>query len=66
MDLPPADRKALVMGMALHEKGRKLMQDNKWKPAVELLLQADNSFNHWSALYLLRQHKYTVHAYTPL
>ena len=48
MDLPSADRKALVMGMTLHEKGRKLMEDNQWKGGLELLLQADNSFNHWS------------------
>lgn len=36
-----------MVGMALHEKGRKIMAESKWKSAVELLLQADNSFNHW-------------------
>lgn len=44
MDLPKNERKALVMAMTLHEKGRAALKAGKFDLALLLLLEADQEF----------------------
>jgi len=44
IQLPEKDRKAIIIGMTLHDKARKLLKKEEYKIALELLLQANSSF----------------------
>ncbi|CAG5057851.1 unnamed protein product [Parnassius apollo] len=45
VDLPPEERKALLVGMALHERGRAAIKQKDYSLALILLLEADTHFN---------------------
>ncbi|MGH0135678.1 UNVERIFIED_CONTAM: hypothetical protein FKN15_057893 [Acipenser sinensis] len=49
--IPPAERKALILAMGLHEKGRALLKKKDYETSLCLLLQADEQFRfcHWLA-----------------
>jgi len=48
IQLPEKDRKAIIIGMTLHDKARKLLKKEEYKLALELLLQANTSFSKCS------------------
>lgn len=50
--LPFKDRKTLILGMILHEKGRKCLNEKQLKQALEYFLQADKGFNECDPQYL--------------
>ncbi|RXN00271.1 NEDD8 ultimate buster 1 [Acipenser ruthenus] len=43
--IPPAERKALILAMGLHEKGRTLLKKKDYETSLCLLLQADEQFS---------------------
>ncbi|XP_047538914.1 NEDD8 ultimate buster 1 [Vanessa atalanta] len=45
VELPPAERKALLIGLALHERGRAAAQNHDYSLALVLLLEADRQLN---------------------
>lgn len=44
VQLPHAEREALALAMALHEKGRKALKARNYGQALLLLLEADKEF----------------------
>jgi len=44
IDLPPAEKKTLVIAMSLHEKGRAALKKKDYSLALVLLLEADREF----------------------
>ena len=44
LNLPPEEKKALVVAMALHEKGRKAFQRKEYSLALVFFLEADTEF----------------------
>ncbi|MBN3315762.1 NUB1 protein, partial [Atractosteus spatula] len=44
IQIPHEKRKALILAMGLHEKGRALMKKKNYEPALSHLLQADEEF----------------------
>ncbi|XP_046970915.1 NEDD8 ultimate buster 1 [Vanessa cardui] len=45
VELPPAERRALLIGLALHERGRAAAQNHDYSLALVLLLEADRQLN---------------------
>ena len=45
VDLPPAERKALIIAMSLHEKGRAALKRRDYPTAIVLLLEAETEFS---------------------
>jgi len=45
LDLPPAEKKALAVGLAFHEKGRRAMKNGDFSKALVFLLEADNVYS---------------------
>ncbi|XP_050355274.1 NEDD8 ultimate buster 1 [Nymphalis io] len=45
VELPPAERRALLIGLALHERGRAAAQNRDYSLALVLLLEADRQLN---------------------
>ncbi|XP_045778217.1 NEDD8 ultimate buster 1-like [Maniola jurtina] len=45
VELPPAERKALLVGLALHERGRAAAKKKDYSLALVLLLEADRQLN---------------------
>lgn len=44
LDLPEDERKALIISMSLHEKGRAALKRRNFDLALVLLLEADSEF----------------------
>lgn len=44
IELPPAEKQALVIAMSLHEKGKSALKKKDYSLALVLLLEADNEF----------------------
>lgn len=42
--LPPAEKKAIMMALAIHEKGRAALKRNDYNEALLFLLEADNDY----------------------
>uniref|UniRef100_A0A8C9WQQ6 Negative regulator of ubiquitin like proteins 1 n=1 Tax=Scleropages formosus TaxID=113540 RepID=A0A8C9WQQ6_SCLFO len=45
LEIPPAEKKALIVAMGFHEKGRALMKRKDYESALCHLLEADDSFS---------------------
>ncbi|XP_013171777.1 PREDICTED: NEDD8 ultimate buster 1-like [Papilio xuthus] len=45
VELPPAEKKSLLVGLALHERGRAAIKQKDYSLALVLLLEADRQFN---------------------
>uniref|UniRef100_A0A1E1W3D2 NEDD8 ultimate buster 1 n=1 Tax=Pectinophora gossypiella TaxID=13191 RepID=A0A1E1W3D2_PECGO len=45
VELPPAERKSLLVGLALHERGRAAARQRDYSLALVLFLEADRQFN---------------------
>lgn len=43
--LPPAEKRALMMALAMHEKGRAALKKEEFSEALVWLLEADNEYN---------------------
>lgn len=52
LNLPPEERKALVIAMSLHEKGRVALKKEDYALALVLLLEADKEFRYalWNVI----------------
>ncbi|XP_013144157.1 PREDICTED: NEDD8 ultimate buster 1 [Papilio polytes] len=44
VDLPPAEKKSLLVGLAMHERGRAAIKQKDYSLALVLLLEADRQF----------------------
>jgi len=44
IELPEAERKALAVALALHEKGRSALRDQEYSKALVFLLEADSKY----------------------
>lgn len=42
--IPPVEKKAIMMALAIHEKGRAALRRNAFNEALIFLLEADNEF----------------------
>lgn len=42
--IPPEEKKAIMMALAIHEKGRAALRRNAFNEALLFLLEADNEF----------------------
>ena len=49
VDLPPAERKAIIIAMSLHEKGRAALKRRDYPTAIVLLLEAETEFSACSS-----------------
>merc|ERR1719431_62332 len=49
LDLPPEERRALIIAMSLHEKGRAALKKKDYPLALVLLLEADKEFSACSS-----------------
>ncbi|XP_034836357.2 NEDD8 ultimate buster 1-like [Maniola hyperantus] len=49
VELPPAERRALLVGLALHERGRAAAKKKDYSLALVLLLEADRQLNECSS-----------------
>ena len=45
VDLPPAEKKAIIIAMSLHEKGRAALKRRDYPTALVLLLEAETEFS---------------------
>jgi len=49
VDLPPAEKKAIIIAMSLHEKGRAALKRRDYPTALVLLLEAETEFSACSS-----------------
>lgn len=42
--LPPEEKRAIMMALAIHEKGRAALKRNEYNEALIFLLEADNDY----------------------
>lgn len=42
--IPPAEKQAIMMALAIHEKGRAALRRNDYNEALIFLLEADNEY----------------------
>jgi len=54
IDLPPEERKALMLAMVLHEKGRAALKRRQFADALVFLLEADSEFDKCRSSGVLR------------
>ncbi|KAJ4443419.1 hypothetical protein ANN_05087 [Periplaneta americana] len=60
LNLPPEERKALVIAMSLHEKGRVALKNEDYALALVLLLEADKEFSRCQSQLLQSVDNYAV------
>ncbi|XP_072945520.1 NEDD8 ultimate buster 1 [Epargyreus clarus] len=49
LELPPAERRSLMIGLALHERGRSAAKQHEYSLALVLFLEADRQLNECSS-----------------
>uniref|UniRef100_A0A671NK82 NEDD8 ultimate buster 1-like n=1 Tax=Sinocyclocheilus anshuiensis TaxID=1608454 RepID=A0A671NK82_9TELE len=60
LQIPDSERKALILAMGFHEKGRALMKKRNHSAALSHLLQADEQFNKCNSALLRTVDNYAV------
>ncbi|KAF4095507.1 hypothetical protein G5714_023110 [Onychostoma macrolepis] len=60
LQIPDSERKALILAMGFHEKGRALMKKRNHSAALSHLLQADEQFNKCNSALLKTVDNYAV------
>jgi len=60
LDLPPEEKKSLIIAMSLHEKGRASLKRKDYAAALVLLLEADNAFSVCSSDLLRMVDNYAI------
>ncbi|KAI2644225.1 NEDD8 ultimate buster 1 [Labeo rohita] len=60
LQIPDSERKALILAMGLHEKGRALMKKRNHSAALSHLVQADEQFNKCNSALLNTVDNYAV------
>ncbi|XP_068437440.1 NEDD8 ultimate buster 1 [Clinocottus analis] len=60
LKIPPEEKKALILAMGFHEKGRSLMKKKQFENALSHLLQADQQFSLCGSSLLLSVDNFAV------
>lgn len=58
--LPPAEKRALMLALALHEKGQAALKREQFTEALILLLEADNEYNSCNSNMLEKVDNYAL------
>lgn len=58
--LPPAEKRALLLALAIHEKGRAVLKKDQYNEALVLLLEADNQYSTCNSQMLEKVDNYAL------